>query len=259
MLSLWLRWTLKYGNLQGLTFGANLHWKNVNFLYFVLASYFSSTCYRAVYILDRLQSITAVTLYHMRTESEPVQKQIHCLKHISRDDLWDTMKPQQYAKFHFVGWNCTECWHFTFLSVYYRFEASTSFASVQRMLLYKDGITINYFQESLLKFLDRVLVFQPSTVYLKTNMWSALQVLYCWNVHAFQSREHSLVCCSRTHHNQNFRNRDQEVKMKKIKRQIRAIWKESCESDFCQSAFKNNKSIGEKKLSAANWKPNKLQ
>lgn len=196
---------------------------------------------------------------HEDGESEPVQKQIHCLKHISRDDLWDTMKPQQYAKFHFVGWNCTECWHFTFLSVYYRFEASTSFASVQRMLLYKDGITINYFQESLHKFLDRVLAFQPSTVYLKTNMWSALQVLYCWNVHAFQSREHSLVCCSRTHHIQNFRNRDQEVKMKKIKRQTRAIWKESCESDFCQSAFKNNKSIGEKKLSAENWKPNKLQ
>lgn len=124
---------------------------------------------------------------------------------------------------------------------------------------FKDGITINYFQKSLLKFLDRVLAFQPSTVYLKGNMWSALQVLYCWNVHAFQSREHSLVCCSRTHHNQNFRIRDQEVKMKKIKRQIRAIRKESCESVFCQSAFKNNKSIEKKKLSAANWKPNKLQ
>lgn len=193
---------------------------------------------------------------HEDGESEPPQKQIHCLKHISRDDLWDTMKPQQYAKFHFVGWNG---WHFTFLSVYYKFEAYTSFASIQRMLLYKDGITINYFQKSLLKFLDRVLAFQPSTVYLKANMWSALQVLYCWNVHAFQSREHSLVCCSRTHHNQNFRIRDQEVKMKKIKRQIRAIRKESCESIFCQSAFKNNKSIEKKKLSAANWKPNKLQ
>lgn len=40
---------------------------------------------------------------HEDGESEPPQKQIHCLKHISRDDLWDTMKPQQYAKFHFVG------------------------------------------------------------------------------------------------------------------------------------------------------------
>lgn len=181
---------------------------------------------------------------HEDGESEPPQKQIHCLKHISRDDLWDTMKPQQYAKFHFVGWNG---WHFTFLSVYYRFEAYTSFASVQWMLLYKDGITINYFQKSLLKFLDRVLAFQPSTVYLKANMWSALQVLYCWNVHAFQSREHSLVCCSRTHHNQNFRIRDQEVKMKKIKKINKGNTKRKLWIRFLSECFQKQQEHWKKK------------
>lgn len=69
---------------------------------------FSVLCVGILFQLHRLRSgvhpgqvavhHSSEIISHEDGESEPPQKEIHCFKHFSRDDLWDTMKPQQYAK-----------------------------------------------------------------------------------------------------------------------------------------------------------------